>query len=152
MVACYPGNGAGYVRHVDNPNGDGRCITCIYYLNKNWDAKVTLEDQLHLDNDFFVCQRKWGSSQNQRISSAVKDTEVEKGIWYHSTGLCTLRNLCVFCSCVFVETRWDAADLPWGQKCGRQHRTDVWPAAHLLVWPQEPAWSQASLLHSVSSS
>ena len=36
MVACYPGNGTGYTRHVDNPDGDGRCVTVLYYLNQGW--------------------------------------------------------------------------------------------------------------------
>ncbi|KAG8036568.1 hypothetical protein G9C98_003890 [Cotesia typhae] len=38
MLACYPGDGSHYVKHVDNPNRDGRCITAIYYLNINWNT------------------------------------------------------------------------------------------------------------------
>lgn len=41
MIACYPGSGSHYVKHVDNPNRDGRCITSTYYVNKDWDAKVS---------------------------------------------------------------------------------------------------------------
>ncbi|KAH3855019.1 hypothetical protein DPMN_097578 [Dreissena polymorpha] len=39
MIACYPGNGAYYRRHVDNPNGDGRVVTCILYLNEGWNVQ-----------------------------------------------------------------------------------------------------------------
>ncbi|CAC5368108.1 EGLN [Mytilus coruscus] len=39
MVATYPANGTYYRRHIDNPNKDGRLITCILYLNKDWDVQ-----------------------------------------------------------------------------------------------------------------
>lgn len=43
MISCYPGNGAHYITHVDNPDKDGKLITAIYYLNKEWIAAVSHE-------------------------------------------------------------------------------------------------------------
>ncbi|KAK3268906.1 hypothetical protein CYMTET_22615 [Cymbomonas tetramitiformis] len=44
MLACYPGGGAGYARHVDNADGDGRPdgrkVTMVYYMNHAWDQKA----------------------------------------------------------------------------------------------------------------
>lgn len=36
MLAYYPSDGARYMRHVDNPDGNGRLLTTIYYLNSKW--------------------------------------------------------------------------------------------------------------------
>nr|XP_039258932.1 egl nine homolog 1-like [Styela clava] len=47
MLACYPGNGTAYKCHIDNPSGDGRWITAIYYMNKGWDSK-TMGGNLHI--------------------------------------------------------------------------------------------------------
>lgn len=44
MIACYPGCGTRYVKHVDNPNSDGRRITSIYYLNKGWEVEVKCDN------------------------------------------------------------------------------------------------------------
>ena len=38
MAACYAGDGVGFKTHIDNPSQDGRCITCLYYVNKDWDS------------------------------------------------------------------------------------------------------------------
>ncbi|CAE8639042.1 unnamed protein product, partial [Polarella glacialis] len=40
MTAVYPpGQGAHFREHLDNPNGDGRLLTAVYYVNDGWAAK-----------------------------------------------------------------------------------------------------------------
>ncbi|CAK0858845.1 unnamed protein product, partial [Prorocentrum cordatum] len=39
MASVYPpGRGAGFRRHVDNPEGDGRRLSAVYYVNGAWAA------------------------------------------------------------------------------------------------------------------
>jgi hypoxia-inducible factor (prolyl hydroxylase) len=48
MAAIYAGDGhASYVRHVDNPDKNGRKLTVLYYLNLDWDVE-SLGGQLRL--------------------------------------------------------------------------------------------------------
>ena len=37
MCTVYPGEGARYVRHVDNPDANGRLLTALIYLNPEWE-------------------------------------------------------------------------------------------------------------------
>lgn len=39
MVAAYK-SGAFYYRHTDNKMGKDRCLTAVYYMNRNWDSQV----------------------------------------------------------------------------------------------------------------
>ena len=39
MAAIYPGVGARYAKHVDNPDCNGRKLTVILYLNPGWQAE-----------------------------------------------------------------------------------------------------------------
>lgn len=91
MVACYPGNGTGYACHVDNPNKDGRCITCLYYLNEGWDVtkqggllRMYPESPDYVDIEpilnrvlFF-----WSDRRSPHEVQAAYDTRYAVTIWY----------------------------------------------------------------------
>lgn len=41
MISCYPGAAANYRAHIDSVStGDQRCLTCLLYLNEEWNAAV----------------------------------------------------------------------------------------------------------------
>lgn len=48
MATCYPGGGAKYIKHVDNPDDNGRRLTLILYLNPAWTAGDGGELRLYL--------------------------------------------------------------------------------------------------------
>ncbi|CAI9730133.1 egl nine homolog 1-like [Octopus vulgaris] len=93
MIACYPGNDAGYIRHVDNPNKDGRCITCIYYLNKDWDVerdggllRIFPEGQENVANVIPKFDRLlffWSDRRNPHEVLPTKRSRYAITVWYY---------------------------------------------------------------------
>ncbi|XP_014205836.1 hypoxia-inducible factor prolyl hydroxylase [Copidosoma floridanum] len=92
MVACYPGNGSHYVKHVDNPNRDGRCITSIYYLNKNWNARTTggllrifpegWDQVANIEPCFDRILFFWSDRRNPHEVQPAFDTRYAITLWY----------------------------------------------------------------------
>ncbi|XP_024085275.1 egl nine homolog 3 isoform X2 [Cimex lectularius] len=92
MVACYPGNGAHYVKHVDNPNNDGRCITAIYYLNQDWNVtenggllRIFLEGQdtvADIEPLFDRILFFWSDRRNPHEVHPAYKTRYAITIWY----------------------------------------------------------------------
>lgn len=92
MVACYPGSGTHYVKHVDNPTRDGRCITAIYYLNPNWDAGTSggllrmfpeslpvVDIAPQFDRILFF----WSDRRNPHEVQPAHRTRYAITLWYH---------------------------------------------------------------------
>ena len=89
MVACYPGNGGGYTRHVDNPDGDGRCLTVIYYLNHGWTesdgGKLRMyRNDGHIDFEPLINRLLlfWSDMRNPHEVLPAYNTRYAITIWY----------------------------------------------------------------------
>lgn len=92
MVACYPGNDTKYLRHIDNPNADGRCMTCIYYINKDWNVetdggllRIFPEGQETVANIVPKFDRLlffWSDRRNPHEVQAAKRCRYAITVWY----------------------------------------------------------------------
>jgi len=93
MVACYPGSGSHYVKHVDNPSKDGRIITAIYYLNKNWNSetdggslhiypKVSKGAAIKINPDFDRLVFFWSDSRNPHEVMPSNRHRYAVTVWY----------------------------------------------------------------------
>ncbi|KAL3285940.1 hypothetical protein HHI36_000458 [Cryptolaemus montrouzieri] len=93
MLAVYPGSGTHYVKHVDNPNHDGRCITAIYYLNIDWDVqkkggllRIFPENESNTVADIAPLFDRllffWSDRQNPHEVQPSYDTRYAITLWY----------------------------------------------------------------------
>ena len=83
MVTCYPGDGAHYSRHVDNPIGNGRKLTAILYLNdSDWDVER--------DGGALIIHPPISSQINSDVSSTGFQEKVEIDSLFTLKEICTL--------------------------------------------------------------
>ncbi|XP_021352478.1 egl nine homolog 1-like [Mizuhopecten yessoensis] len=92
MVTCYPGEGTCYRRHVDNPSRDGRRITCILYLNRDWDVQTDggllrifptgSEDHVDVPPLFNRLLFFWSDGRNPHEVQPAYRTRYAMTVWY----------------------------------------------------------------------
>lgn len=100
MFAVYPAGGARYMRHTDNPDGNGRVLTCLYYLNPGWRAADGGELSLLRPSDDEVAETErarvaplldrcvvfWSDA---RVPHEVLPSHAERlalSVWFHAPG------------------------------------------------------------------
>ena len=78
MLACYPGKGAEYRPHFDNPGRNPRVVTAVYYVTpKGWNATGGDGGQLRVEDAVAVPNVMGPGVTLQRTPGAVLPGEVE---------------------------------------------------------------------------
>ncbi|KAM3717538.1 Hypoxia-inducible factor prolyl hydroxylase [Dirofilaria immitis] len=95
MLAIYPSNGTHYVKHIDNPMKDGRCITAIYYCNQNWNAEkdggcfrlfpITSDVPLDIEPRADRLLLLWSDRRNPHEVRPVYRDRYAVTVWYFDT-------------------------------------------------------------------
>ena len=92
MLACYPGNGSRYVKHVDKAAGNTRLLTCLFYLNESWSDGDGGELRLyHADGSqtdvkplFEAAAASSGQTTARRMKCFPPLQRWAISVWYHA--------------------------------------------------------------------
>lgn len=92
MIAVYPPDSCGYLKHVDNSGRDSRDqrrLTCIYYLNFDWSADCGGALRLHLSDRIvdvapvggrFACF--WADTVEHEVLVSARQNRMAVSVWY----------------------------------------------------------------------